>query len=128
MKLNVGSSVQCVGTIIASQGKSQATELDCDEINVIGDSPVELMPFDYKNKSTLTFSKLRQSIHMRPRDSKLASLLKIRSTIITSIYEYMKTHEYYNVTTPIVTSNDCEGAGEVFSVKVSFLYRLEILK
>lgn len=119
LKLHVGSTVECRGTIVASAGSRQPTELSCEEFKLIGDAPAELMPFDTKNKSTLTWAKLRQSVHLRPREQKLSAMLQIRSEVITELYNYFKRNEYYNVTTPIITGNDCEGAGEVFAVKVS---------
>ncbi|KAK0071140.1 hypothetical protein PV325_013462, partial [Microctonus aethiopoides] len=41
----------------------------------------------------------------------------LRDIASSAIGEYMKSHGFINIHTPILTSNDCEGAGEVFIVK-----------
>ena len=47
----------------------------------------------------------------------MKSILRIRSSIISYIYHYMQENDYTNVSTPIITSSDCEGAGDIFTIK-----------
>ena len=99
-----------------SGGKYQEYDLKCSKIDIIGPANRDLLPINEKLKSTLDWTKLRQIIHLRPRAEKVAALFRIRSKLVTEIYRFMEQQEYYNVTTPIITSNDCEGGGDTFKI------------
>ncbi|KAI1292316.1 putative asparagine--tRNA ligase, mitochondrial [Halotydeus destructor] len=117
VKINVGSSVTCIGRVVQNEGHTP--DLDCQSLTLIGDCPNQLMPFNNRQKTTVEWPKLRQHLHLRPRADKIASTLRIRSQLITEVYKYMEELEYFNVTTPVLTSNDCEGAGETFQIASS---------
>lgn len=46
----------------------------------------------------------------------MKSVLRIRSSVFTSLYQYFEKNEFTNITTPILTGNNCEGGSEVFTV------------
>lgn len=117
MKLSPGSSIVCLGVVRESGGKLQATEMNCDQLKVLGAGLPELLPFAPKNRESMEWHKLRHWPHLRPRAAKISAMLRLRSNLITSIYTYMNQNEYYHISTPILTSNDCEGAGEMFKVE-----------
>lgn len=67
---------------------------------------------------------LRDCVHLRPRTQTLASALRIRSEASLAIHNFFKSKGYsyadfYHIHTPIITGNDCEGAGELFELKNS---------
>lgn len=59
---------------------------------------------------------LRSCPQFRARTQSFASLLKLRSSCSFAIHSFFREREFYYVNTPILTANDCEGAGELFSV------------
>ena len=63
---------------------------------------------------TLEF--LREVAHLRPRTNVIGALTRVRHTIAHSIHQFFHTNGFYWVNTPIITSSDAEGAGEMFRV------------
>lgn len=60
---------------------------------------------------------VRQYLHLRGRTNKFAALLRLRSATTLAIHQYFNSEGYVNIHTPILTSNDSEGAGEIFTVQ-----------
>lgn len=44
-------------------------------------------------------------------------MLRIRNATTQAIYDFFKKNDFVNIHTPIVTSNDCEGGGETFTIR-----------
>lgn len=112
-KITTGASVNISGTVgisPAGQFEIQASEIDVYGECVLSDG----FPFSPKKEYAPEY--VRQYLHFRPRTQNFSSLLRIRSSAVTSISEYYKKENYIQVHTPIITSNDCEGAGEIFTV------------
>lgn len=61
---------------------------------------------------------IRQYLHLRPRTSKFSSLLRVRDGLQCSITKYLHENGYIQIHTPVLTSNDCEGAGETFKITI----------
>jgi len=57
--------------------------------------------------------------HLRPRLPIQAALLQLRSWTTARITNFFLEREFVQVHPPIITSSDCEGAGEVFTVFTS---------
>lgn len=112
-KITTGASINVSGTIkILKQGQ---IEIQASEIEVYGKCIIsDGYPFSPKKEYTPEY--IRQYLHFRPRTQKFSSLLRIRSAAVTSIYEYFKKENFIQIHTPSITSNDCEGAGEIFKV------------
>lgn len=91
-------------------------ELKADDIQVCGEC-VLTDGYPFLPKKTYSPEYVRQHIHLRSRTNKFAALLRIRSEATFAIHQHFKSEGYINVHTPILTSNDCEGAGEVFTVR-----------
>ncbi|XP_043114864.1 probable asparagine--tRNA ligase, mitochondrial isoform X2 [Puntigrus tetrazona] len=60
---------------------------------------------------------VRQFPHLRCRTNAFSSLLRIRSEATTAIQSFFRDKGYVQIHTPVITSNDCEGAGELFQVE-----------
>ncbi len=112
--LTTGCSVQVQGVIQASQGKGQGFELLASSVEVIGwvQDP-DTYPVPAKRHS---FEYLREVAHLRPRTNTFAGMARVRHVLSQAIHRYMDQHGFYWVHTPIITSGDCEGAGELFRV------------
>ncbi len=61
---------------------------------------------------------LRDQAHLRIKTKMFQSIMKIRSTAALAIHDFFGKEGFVYVNTPILTSNDAEGAGEEFKVIV----------
>ncbi len=113
LRLNVGSSVMVKGTIVASPGKKQDIELQAEEISVIGWADPAEYPLQKKRHS---FEFLRTIPHLRVRTNTFGAVARVRNAISYAIHKFFQENGFIYVHTPIITGNDCEGAGEVFKV------------
>ena len=112
-QINTGSSVEFSGNLIKSQGNIQNYELDATELILLGESDVGKYPIQPK-KHSLEF--LRDVAHLRPRTNTFSAIFRIRHAVIFSIHKFLNDKGFVNIHTPIITSSDAEGAGEMFKV------------
>ncbi|XP_063141059.1 asparaginyl-tRNA synthetase isoform X1 [Rattus norvegicus] len=116
-ELAFGSSVQVQGQLVKSQSKRQNVELKAEKIEVVGTCEAKAFPIKYKERHPLEY--LRQYPHLRCRTNALGSILRVRSEATAAIHSYFKDNGFMHIHTPVLTSNDCEGAGELFQVEPS---------
>lgn len=114
LKLTTGCSVSVSGTLIASPAKGQAFEIQASHIEVFGwiDNP-ETYPIQPK-RHTLEY--LREVPHLRIRTNTFGALTRVRHVLAQAIHQFFHTQGFFWIATPIITTNDCEGAGELFRV------------
>jgi asparaginyl-tRNA synthetase len=107
-----GASMVVTGILQTSPAKGQAVEIVPTQIEVIGScdssSPVQ--------KAGTSFEFLREVAHMRPRTNSLGALLRIRSKLSFIVHSFFNERGFVHAHTPILTTSDCEGAGEMFQV------------
>ncbi|XP_046493920.1 probable asparagine--tRNA ligase, mitochondrial isoform X1 [Equus quagga] len=115
-ELAFGSSVEVQGQLVKSPSKRQNVELKAEKIEVVGNCDAKAFPFKYKERHPLEY--LRQYPHLRCRTNVLGSILRVRSEATAAIHSFFKDSGFVHIHTPIITSNDCEGAGELFQVEV----------
>jgi asparaginyl-tRNA synthetase len=113
-RLTTGCALTARGTLVASQGKGQTVELVPREITVVGwvDDP-ETYPMQAKQHS---MEYLREVGHLRPRTHLTGAITRVRNTLAYAVHRFFQQEGFYWVHTPIITANDCEGAGEMFRV------------
>ena len=112
-RLTTGCAVRVAGDLVASPAKGQAVELRCRELTVYGWAPAETYPLQKKHHS---FEFLRSMTHLRPRTNSLAAVARVRSALSLALHRFFAERGFCYVHTPIITTNDCEGAGEQFTV------------
>ncbi len=112
-RLSAGCSVTLSGEVKASGGKGQATEVHASEIAIHGWADPELYPLQKKRHS---MEKLREWAHLRPRTNTFGAVARVRNRISRSIHDFFQERDFLCVHTPIITTSDCEGAGEMFRV------------
>ena len=114
LKLCAGCSVIVTGQLVESEGKGQKYEVQATNVNVVGwvDDP-ETYPIAKKRH---TFEYLRSVAHLRPRTNAFGAITRVRTSLANAIHRYFHEREFHWVNTPILTSSDCEGAGEMFRV------------
>jgi asparaginyl-tRNA synthetase len=122
LKLSTGASVAVEGELVASQGKGQSVEIQASRVEVVGlvDDP-DTYPIQPKHHS---FEFLRQVAHLRPRTNTFGAIARVRHTLAMAIHRYFDRHGFYWVHTPIITTSDAEGAGEMFRVSTLDLLNL----
>lgn len=114
LRLTSGCSVSVTGTLTPSPAAGQAYEIQATEVNIIGwvQNP-ESYPIQPK-RHTLEY--LRDVAHLRIRTNTFGAVTRIRHQLAQSVHQFFDERGFFWVTTPIITTNDCEGAGELFRV------------
>lgn len=111
-EITIGSSIEVEGQVINSQGSGQKYELIATKIKL-----VSLADKDYPiQKNEINLETLRDNLHLRHRTSILRSVMLIRSTLSQEIHSFFNDNDFLYMHSPIITSNDGEGAGETFVV------------
>lgn len=111
--LHPGASIRVTGTLQASAGSEQAIELHAETVTVLGLS----QPMSYPlGKQRVTFERLRELPHLRPRTNTFGAVARIRHTLSYEIHRFFHQNDFLYVHTPIITASDCEGAGAMFQV------------
>jgi asparaginyl-tRNA synthetase len=113
-QLNTGASVEVAGVLVSSQGKGQQIELMAEVVTVYGEADPETYPLQKKRHS---FEFLRTIGHLRSRTNTLGAVFRVRNACAAAIHQFFQERGFLWVHTPIITTNDCEGAGELFAVK-----------
>lgn len=111
--LTTGAAVKLTGDWVQSHGKGQSHELQVSKATLLGENDAESNPIQPKYQ---TAEFLRTVPHLRTRVPANALLLRLRSQVIASLTRFFADEGFVQTHTPIITSSDCEGAGEVFTV------------
>jgi asparaginyl-tRNA synthetase len=113
-KLTAGCSVRATGVVAVSEGQGQVFELQATEIEVVGwvDDP-ETYPIQPKAHS-LEF--LREVAHLRPRTNLFGAVTRIRHSMAQAVHRFFHEQGFYWVNTPIISTSDAEGAGQMFRI------------
>ena len=113
-RLSTGCSVRATGTVTASEGQGQSFELQASTIEVVGwvEDP-ETYPIQPKAHS-LEF--LREVAHLRPRTNLFGAVTRIRHCMAQAIHRFFHEQGFYWINTPIISTSDAEGAGQMFRI------------
>ena len=112
-KINTGTSVHIQGRLVESPARGQSVELVARKIEIIGPADPETYPLQKKRHS---FEFLRTIPQFRPRTNALAAVTRTRSVLSFAVHRFFMERGFFHVHTPIITTSDCEGAGEMFLV------------
>ena len=112
VSLNIGSSIVVYGKVKVTPDAKQPFEIVAEKVEISGKSSPDY-PLQNKRHS-MEF--LREVAHLRPRTNTFLAVFKVRSVIAQAIHEFFHNNGFVYVNTPIITSSDCEGAGEMFRV------------
>lgn len=108
-----GATIKVKGDIIKSPAKGQLIEMICDIIEPIG---------LIQDKNSIILAKsvqletLRNHQHLRSRFRSFGYIYKIRSTLLKNIHQFFHSNRFYNLDPNIITTSDCEGGGEAFTI------------
>ncbi|HBQ98844.1 MULTISPECIES: asparagine--tRNA ligase [unclassified Roseofilum] len=110
--LSTGASVEVEGVLVASPAKGQRVELKAETVVVYGEAD-ESYPLQKKRHS---FEFLRTIAHWRSRTNTLGAVFRVRNACAAAVHEFFQQRGFLWMHTPIITGNDCEGAGELLAV------------
>ena len=111
--LATGASVEVTGQLVASPGQGQTVEVHADGVRVVGPASGADYPLQKKRH---TFEFLREIAHLRPRTNTFGAVARVRNALSFAIHEFFQSRGFMYVHTPVITSSDAEGAGEMFQV------------
>src|SRR5829696_5031143 len=122
LKVTTGCAVEATGMIVPSPAKGQPFEMQASAIKVIGwvDDP-DTYPIQPK-PHTMEF--LREVAHLRPRTNVIGAATRVRHSLAQAIHRFFDERGFVWVNTPIITSSDAEGAGQLFRVSTLDLANL----
>ena len=112
VKQTVGASFCVTGKVVVTPEAQQPFEINASEVEVLGTSDVDY-PLQ-KKRHTIEF--LRTIPTIRPRGNLFNAVFRIRSVAAFAIHKFFNERNFVYLHTPIITANDCEGAGQMFSV------------
>ena len=111
-KLSISSSIKVTGTFVITENAKQPFEIQATKIEILNLCDLEY-PLQKKRHS---FEYLRTISHLRPRTNTFNAVFRVRSVFAYAIHKFFQERGFVYVHTPILTSSDAEGAGEMFSV------------
>lgn len=111
-KISVGSSLEVSGQLVTSPAAGQAFELKAAQVTILNAAP-ENYPLQKKKHS---FEFLRTIAHLRVRSNTFSAVFRLRSVLSFAIHKFFQEEGFSYIQTPIISTSDCEGAGEMFQV------------
>lgn len=111
-KLYLSSGIIVVGKLVETPNAKQPYEIQAKKIYIEGKSTDDY-PLQKKRHS---FEFLRTILHLRPRTNTFHAVFKVRSELSYALHKFFNDRGFVYVHTPIITSSDAEGAGEMFEV------------
>tara|TARA_B100001057_G_scaffold260771_2_gene260973 strand:+ start:5348 stop:6700 length:1353 start_codon:yes stop_codon:yes gene_type:complete len=111
-KMNTGAAVKVAGELLESPGQGQSWEVRATEVELVGGVPDDF-PLQKKGH---TPEFLRSIAHLRPRTNLYGATFRMRSRLAYAVHRFFNERDFTYVHTPVITTSDCEGAGEMFQV------------
>ena len=120
--VTTGACISVTGKLVQSQGKGQSVEIQAVNIELLGAADPNSYPLQKKGHS-MEF--LREIAHLRPRTNTFGAIFRISHNMAYAINKFFHDRGFFNFHTPIITSSDCEGAGQMFQITTMNLYDLK---
>ena len=111
-KLTISSSIKVVGTVVVTENAKQPFEIHANTVDIFNLSDNQY-PLQKKRHS---FEYMRTIAHLRPRSNTFNAVFRVRSVLAYAIHQFFQERGFVYVNTPLLTSSDAEGAGEMFNV------------
>ncbi|XP_052166283.1 asparagine--tRNA ligase, cytoplasmic 3-like [Oryza glaberrima] len=107
------------------EGAKQRVELRVDRVIEVGEVDPAAYPLP---KTKLTLENLRDVVHLRSRTNTIGAVARIRHQLACATHRFFDENGFLYVHTPIITTSDCEGAGEMFQVTTLFSHAEKVEK
>jgi asparaginyl-tRNA synthetase len=119
--VTTGASISVTGELKESPGKGQRVELQAQEMKLLGTADPDTYPLQKKRHS---FEFLREIAHLRPRTNTFGAISRVRNAASAAVHEFFQQRDFLYIQTPVITTSDCEGAGQLFTVTTLNLERI----
>lgn len=119
-KINNGTSLRIKGYLEKTENREQAIEMKVEELEILGEAPADYL----LQKKRHSFEFLREIAHLRPRTNTFGVINRFRSKMAYAIHQFYQKRGFLYIHSPIITTGDAEGAGELFRVTTLDLARL----
>ncbi|MGA9597149.1 MAG: asparagine--tRNA ligase [Acidimicrobiia bacterium] len=113
LHLSIGSAVAIEGELVESPGSGQAVEVRAGRVMVYGLADPDEYPLQ---KKRISYEKLRDIAHLRPRTNTFGAVARVRNALAYATHRFYQERDFLYLHTPMITSSDAEGAGEMFQV------------
>uniref|UniRef100_A0A8C9GS18 asparagine--tRNA ligase n=1 Tax=Piliocolobus tephrosceles TaxID=591936 RepID=A0A8C9GS18_9PRIM len=127
LKCGVGCCFRFTGTLILSpvQNKEKKgllqhnveltlTDNNIHSFEIYGEN---LNPQSYPlSKKSHNKEFLREVAHLRPRSYFISSVIRVRNALAIATHLFFQSRGFLYIHTPLITTSDCEGGGEMFTV------------
>ncbi len=113
LSLTIGSAAAITGELVESPGAGQRVEIHATEVKVYGLADPEDYPLQ---KKRISYEKLRDVAHLRPRTNTFGAVARVRNALAYATHKFYQERDFLYLHTPMITSSDAEGAGEMFQV------------
>ena len=110
--INNGASIKVKGYLDEVEGREQDIEMKAESIEVIGECPENYV---LQNKRH-TYEFLREIAHLRPRTNTFSVMNRFRDKMSRAVHKFFEERGFQYIHTPIITTSDAEGAGDMFRV------------
>ena len=112
--VNVGDTIQATGIIVKSPAKGQLIEMQVTDFQILGkvSDPATYLP----SVKGVTLEVLRDRQDLRPKFRSAQATFRIRSALSRLVHEYFHLRRIHHLDPNVITTSDCEGAGEVFTI------------
>ncbi len=111
-KYTIYSAIEVTGKVVLTPDAKQEFEIKAEKVSLLGacdtDYPLQ--------KKRMSFENMREIAHLRPRGNSFQATFRVRSLIAFAIHKFFQERGFVYVHTPIITTADAEGAGEMFRV------------
>ena len=114
VNINVGDTVCLKGKIVKSPAKGQLIELQVKTFEMLG-KVVDTKTY-LPSVKNITLETLRENQHLRPKFRAIQSTFRIRAKLSELVHRFFSLNKIPHIDPNVITTSDCEGAGEVFSV------------
>ena len=113
-RLTIGASISVRGELVASPAPQQPFELRISEILYLGliEDPAKFLLCGKR----VGLDTLREHQHLRARTRTFGAIFRIRAGLSAATHAFFDSKGFYHLNPNIVTTSDCEGAGEVFTI------------
>lgn len=110
--IQTGAAICVTGLLVESPGEKQSVEIRAKEIQLLGGAPSDYI----LQKKRHSFEFLRTIAHLRPRTNTFGAVARVKNSLAFATHKFYQERSFNYIHTPIITSSDCEGAGELFTV------------
>lgn len=113
-ELSVGDTISATGKVVKSPAKGQQIELDVTKLIILGrvSDPSTYLPC----VKAISLDTLREHQALRAKFRVPQSVFRIRSTLSKLVHQYFALRKVHHLDPNIITTSDCEGAGETFTI------------